>query len=395
MPWVVRRSRVVLVTAVQSTQEAAAVHDPVRVLFASHTPESGVFRVGSHHLSREFARRGLQVGHMSTPLSPVKFVGLGNRIGLRSRWSAVLGGPRGDADGRVSSVPFTTLPVQLTAGWPVNLALHTGVPGLRHTVRTSGLERPDFLLMDQPLFAGLGKMVGAAKTVYRPTDVYTGARMRAAQERALAESDAVVATSQAVLDRLPPRARELPHLVLPNGVDARFFRGGGGGVVDAGAVVYVGALDERLDWAWLRDLARNRPDVRIDLFGPKPDLIPEGLGATVRFRGPIAYAEVPAALARYRVALMPFKASVANSGRSPMKLYEYLAAGLRVVATPHFAGSADVPPGVHVVTDAAAAAALLPGLLAAEIRNDAGADVADDRDWSHRSSTLLDFLLDL
>jgi hypothetical protein len=383
------------VTAVESAPEVTVVHDRLRVLFASHTPETGVFRVGSHHLSREFARRGMQVGHMATPLSPVKVLGLGNRVGLRSRWSATLGGPTGDADGRMSSVPFTTLPVQLTAGWPVNVALHTAVPSLRQTVRSSGLERPDFLLMDQPMFAGLSALIGARTTVYRPTDVYTGDRMRAAQQRALAESDAVVATSQEVLDRLPSRARDLPSLVLPNGVDAPFFRGGRARAVAEDAVVYVGALDDRLDWAWIRDLARLRPHVRIDLFGPPPPVRPDGLGENVRLRGAIDYAMVPAALAGYRAALMPFTPGVTNSGRSPMKLYEYLAAGLRVLATPHFAGSSTPPPGVFVAADATAAAGILPGLLVAEHRNEAGAEVADGRDWSHRSATLLDFLLTL
>lgn len=371
------------------------VRSPSRVLFASHTPETGVFRVGSHHLSRALAQRGMQVAHMSTPLSPVKVLGLGNRVGLRSRFSSTVAGPQRDTDGRVSVVPFTTLPVQLTAGWPLNLALRTGVPGIRRTVRAAGLDRPDFLLMDQPLFAGLGSLVGARTVVYRPTDVYTGHRMLAAQERALAESSAVVATSQTVWEELPPSARSLPHLVLPNGVDAPFFRSGDPEGATGDALVYVGALDDRVDWVWLRELARGRPEVRVDLFGPAPDPLPEGLGDNVRFLGPLAYDEVPAVLARYTTALMPFRDTTANDGRSPMKLYEYLAAGLRVLATPHFAGSGDPPPGVRVVGDAATGVADLPALLTATDRNDVGAAVADGHDWSRRSSVLLDFLRSL
>ncbi len=351
--------------------------------------------MGSHHLSRALARRGLRVGHMSTPLSPVKVLGLGNRVGLRSRFSSTVAGPQEDADGRVSVVPFTTLPVQLTAGWPVNVALRTGVPGIRRTVRSAGLDRPDFLLMDQPMFAGLGSLVGARTVVYRPTDVYTGPRMRAAQERALAECSAVVATSQTVWEELPASARSLPHLVLANGVDAPFFRSGAPQRAADDAVVYVGALDDRVDWAWLRELARGRPDVRVDLYGPVPDPLPEGLGDNVRLAGPLAYDDVPAALARYTTALMPFRDSTTNDGRSPMKLYEYLAAGLRVLATPHFAGSEAPPPGVRVVRDAAAGVADLPALLSATDRNDVGAAVADGHDWSRRSSVLVDFLRSL
>jgi hypothetical protein len=40
-----------------------------RMVFASHTASIGVFRVGSHHLSRELSRMGNDVVHVSTPVS--------------------------------------------------------------------------------------------------------------------------------------------------------------------------------------------------------------------------------------------------------------------------------------------------------------------------------------
>ena len=44
------------------------------------------------------------------------------------------------------------------------------------------------------------------------------------------------------------------------------------------------------------------------------------------------YQSIASELHRARVGLLPLSASRENEGRSPMKLYEYLAAGLRVLA---------------------------------------------------------------
>ena len=361
------------------------------ILFASHTPESSVFRVGSHHLSRQLAVAGHRVGHLSTPLSPLKLAGLGDRVGLGERWRSWVTGPVTDETGRSSAVPFTLLPVQVTGAWAHNAGLRTALPPLRSLVRRMGLSEVDVLLVDQPLFAGLERLVPAGRLVYRPTDVYTAPRLVAAQARLLAAADAVVATSQPVLDALPPAARDLPNLVLGNGVDVEAFRRPPGDGPGEAAAVYVGSMDGRLDWDWLRALARAQPLVRIDLFGPRPDPLPEDLGPRVRFGGPVGYPELPALLARYRVGLMPFAASAANEGRSPMKFYEYLAAGLRVLSTPHVAFPPGTP-GVRVEESGEGAGAALGELVADSTPNAAGTAAAAEQDWSRRAHALVRFL---
>lgn len=365
------------------------------VLFASHTPETGVFRVGSHHLSRALARAGWTVGHISTPVSSVKLLGLGNRVGLGARWRSVLTGPQLDDDDRMSAVPFTALPVQLTGGWARNAALYTALPPLHRTVRAAGANRFDTLLIDQPLFAGLERLVPAGKLVYRPTDVYTSPGLLRAQRRMLARADAVVATSPTVLDSLPAEAGGLPSLVLTNGVDAAMFGAAAGGPPDRPAAVYVGALDGRIDWIWLAELAGASPGLDVDLYGPADVPPTVQLPGNVHLRGAVPYAQLPELLAGYPLALLPFRAGEVNAGRSPMKLFEYLAAGLSVLATPHFAQGSDQLPGVHVHAGGAAAAGQVRELLNRSRRNDAGAVAAGEHDWSARAEQLGAFLQSL
>jgi len=361
------------------------------VLFASHTAETSVFRVGSHHLSRQFAMLGVAVGHLSTPLSPVKALGAGDRTGLAARWRSCVSGPVPDETGRWSVVPFTVVPVQATASRST-MALRTAVPSLRRTVAKMQLGPIDHLLVDQPLFAGLPDLVRSRTVVYRPTDVYLSPRLVAAQARMLEQAHAVVATSEGVLAALPARARTLPLLVLSNGVDMAPFHVAGDRPRDASSVVYVGALDERLDWEWVTAFARACPSVGIDLYGPKPEPAPDDLPTNVRLLGTTPHDDLARTLSGYSVALMPFCHSQVNVGRSPMKLYEYLAAGLHVLATPGFDAAGDPPPGVTVVPSGADAAVHARRMLDAGTRNIAGKQAAGQHDWRLRAQRLLSFL---
>ena len=93
-------------------------------------------------------------------------------------------------------------------------------------------------------------------------------------------------------------------------------------------------------------------------------------------------------LSRYRVGLLPLSDDPANDGRSPMKLYEYLAAGLNVLCRSTTALAASAIGDVHCYADGASAAVLLAGLLANEPTGQ-GALAAAAMDWSARARLVL------
>ena len=98
---------------------------------------------------------------------------------------------------------------------------------------------------------------------------------------------------------------------------------------------YVGVIDERLDLELVADLAAALPDWRICMVGPVAKIDPGALprGRNIVYPGPAPYADLPAVMAGFDVALMPFALNEATRSISPTKTLEYLAAGLPVVST--------------------------------------------------------------
>jgi len=128
---------------------------------------------------------------------------------------------------------------------------------------------------------------------------------------------------------------------FPSGVEAEHFGqakvlrrrtpGSGGRPV----IGYVGVLDERIDWDLVGDVADLLPDWTFTMVGPVAKIDPARLPVrrNVHYTGPRAYGDLPAVMASFDVAMMPFARNEATRSISPTKTLEYLAAGLPVVST--------------------------------------------------------------
>jgi UDP-galactopyranose mutase len=99
---------------------------------------------------------------------------------------------------------------------------------------------------------------------------------------------------------------------------------------------FYGVLDERLDQGLVARLADARPDWQLVLLGPVVKIDPAGLPRrpNIHYLGGKQYRELPAYVANWDVALMPFARNEATRFISPTKTPEYLAAGRPVVSTP-------------------------------------------------------------
>jgi glycosyltransferase involved in cell wall biosynthesis len=84
-------------------------------------------------------------------------------------------------------------------------------------------------------------------------------------------------------------------------------------------------------------IARSRPDAILLLVGPRlSDLggFPAELRSRVRCTGPVPYAALPSCLGAADVFLMPYANRVANVGRWPNKIGDYMSAGRPTVSNP-------------------------------------------------------------
>ena len=125
---------------------------------------------------------------------------------------------------------------------------------------------------------------------------------------------------------------------FPSSVDAGHFaqarslpRAGAAGPT----IGFYGVIDERLDLELVGHIAAARPDWTIEMVGPVVKIDPATLPMrdNLKWQGSASYDDLPAVLARWDVAIMPFAINAATRFISPTKTPEYLAAGKPVVST--------------------------------------------------------------
>jgi glycosyltransferase involved in cell wall biosynthesis len=230
----------------------------------------------------------------------------------------------------------------------------------------------------------------------------------------LRAADLRVAVSDEVLRDIAPYAASGSSITVPNGVDTDLFeprpdrrqaRAAFGlpsgdlllGFTGSlrpwhGLDIAVAALAELPEWVTLV-VAGDGP-VRGQLEQQAAAL---GVGHRIRWLGALAHERVPQMLAACDLALAPYP-ELPNFGFSPLKLYEYLAAGVPVVASDigqirrALSGGRWgrlVPPG-----DASALAAALTSELAdpqaAKLRAEAAREYAMSRHgWTERATRIL------
>lgn len=201
----------------------------------------------------------------------------------------------------------------------------------------------------------------------------------AAEERFAARADLVLASAPALVSRM--RTLSSNVLYAPNVADTALFSTAlEPGPLDpalaalpAPRIVFTGAIVQtKLDFELLIELARARPQWSFALVGPvgpgDPRTDVSGLAAepNVHLLGARTYSELPAVLRAADAGLIPYARNELTRSIFPMKVYEYLAAGLPVLSTP--LPALEGVAGVASAADAAGIVALLEEALADDDR---------------------------
>jgi UDP-galactopyranose mutase len=139
------------------------------------------------------------------------------------------------------------------------------------------------------------------------------------------------------------RSRHANVHLFPNSVEREHFARAGDGAIahpDVKALArprlgFFGALDERLDVDLLRAIGERRPDWEICIVGPVRTIDPLSLPRlpNLHYLGHRRYDDLPALLAGWDLAILPFARDEAMRFISPTQTLEYMAAGRSIVST--------------------------------------------------------------
>lgn len=305
-------------------REAAAALRRPDVLCFSHLRWNFVFQRPQHLLTRCARRR--RVFYVEEP------------IFCRSDVPQMMVGSQGSLDVAVPHLP------ESLASKAIGPALRTLIDDL---MRSQRIERP-LLWYYTPMALDFTDHLPSAGIVYDCMDelsAFQGApKQLQDREARLVERATLMLTGGRSLYESKRLQYRHPNLHLfPSSVDTGHFaqaRTPGSEPPDQAEVRrprlgFFGVLDERLDIGLLDGVAAARPGWQLVMVGPVVKIDPASLPRrpNIHYLGPKRYEELPAYLAGWDVALLPFARNEATRFISPTKTPEYLAAGKPVVST--------------------------------------------------------------
>ncbi|MFD1842329.1 UDP-galactopyranose mutase [Sphingomonas qilianensis] len=198
-----------------------------------------------------------------------------------------------------------------------------------------------------PMMYGFAEHVAAAAVVYDCMDElsafnFADPALITREAALIARADVMFTGGQSLYEA--KKARHGNIRAFPSSVDVAHFAAARGAITTladqatiAGPILgFYGVIDERIDLALIEAVAVARPDWSLVMIGPVAKIAPEDLPqrANIHWLGARDYAELPAYLAGWDAALMPFAINAATRFISPTKTPEYLVAGKPVVSTP-------------------------------------------------------------
>ena len=316
----------------------------MKAVFFEALPYESAYRVGSHQYADRFSRAGWDVFWLSHPISLLHILHPSKRD-MDTRMRGWREGPFRTGEVTYYS-PFTLLP---SSDRPILrsrfVAYHSAkwtVPSVKRVLHRAGFDAPDLVWLSNPVFQPIAKETPALCHAIRVADATTSfqgvpAVRQELEEEAVASADVVFAVSEKVRARF---AKEREYVIpLPNGAEFTHFaqlRDEPADLRDIPhpRVIYVGAIDYWFDVELVARVAEARPELNFVLIGPKHvDTSALEALSNVHLLGPRPYDQVPAYLQHADVAIIPFARDDMVDAIHPIKAYEYLAAGLPVVAT--------------------------------------------------------------
>lgn len=300
-------------------------------------------KVGSHHYARLFSK-DFNVLWLSLPWNLFLYLRYGKKGERYQQWN---NGSLRETENISVWSPFTLFPYRDNFGFRSlkNIArtLKYTIPGLKKILKKAGFEKCDILWLTDPRMMYLTELVTYKVLVYRCVDDlshFSGIpqNILEAEKQLVKKSDVVFATAETLKKRLETYGKEIHD--LPNAVDYEYFTNYPAIHTSFSLeyfekiVLYVGTIGEWFDLDFVAYCAKKRPNYTFILLGP----VRTNAGIlsnldNVMMPGAVPYHEVPAYMKMSDVGIIPFKMNELVNAVNPLKIYEYFASGLPVLAS--------------------------------------------------------------
>jgi len=320
-----------------------------KVLMAVANYYTSPFQVGSHHYARAFEKLGYEVLFISNPISPIhKIFANSNELKERERIYKKGGESAGSIFYYVPHSLFTPQnKLFLSSNFVLNNWQNFTCPSLLNFIKERGFSEVDILWFDSPLFGFLLDTITYKKSILRIADYSKGFGAVSdaqfdAEIKIANKVDAVIYTAKNLKEKYDQIKDKSKMKYVPNGIDLDFFKAADRSLppqledIPEPRVIYVGAIHDWFDVDLVYYCAKNLPNYSFIIIGPEQkDLSLLRKLKNVHILGAISYDKIPAFLYNSQVGIIPFNVKdypdLVNS-INPLKMYEYLACGLKVVS---------------------------------------------------------------
>jgi glycosyltransferase involved in cell wall biosynthesis len=241
----------------------------------------------------------------------------------------------------------TLLPVSRSLPWPLQRVHSNGFFAARLLKRIDPTETGAVVARHLKVSEFLLRRIPGLRLVYEAHEVFADTAPPRRREETAARERAVVTGASALVTNSKATAARLralyeiagPVEVIPNGVEYPESIPAKDWTHARERIVYAGSF---FGWKGVDDLvdaARTLPGFRMRLIGGSEERIAElraragAAGAELDFPGHIPHGSVASELARACIAVLPNRADPDSAFTSPIKLFEYMAAGCAVVAS--------------------------------------------------------------
>jgi len=305
-------------------------------------------RVGGHQYAKLFSENGEDVFYLSPPISPLHLFYFKNKAHTKNRFKIWRkGGVRVNSH-LEEYVPFSFCPLKeyplLNSQFFVDHTLTYTIPNIKKVLAKKGFLNVDILFISELYLYQLVEFVKYKVLVYRKTDDYQYfkgyPKLLLNKEREIVDrADIIFATAKKIKRDLETLYQRKVYY-LPNGVESNRFNKKKVSLpseykyIKRPRIVYVGIIGSWFDKDLVKFCASRNPGLNFIIIGlPNMHLLDLKLYKNIYILGGIPYEKVPPYLINADVGIIPFKKGPLSQSINPVKLYEYLAAGLPVVSS--------------------------------------------------------------